>query len=114
MGLFTSTTWPWHHVTNLQIESVNPNSYFLLVLRLSSNGQAQTRNALYINVLFSNDIKLMSFLLASLTVLRKLQKYIKEIFLKISSWTTWPILISKSSPPELLGQFYHIYNQTFA
>ena len=52
------------------MESVNPNTYFLLVLRLSSNGQAQTRKALDINVFFSNDIKLMSFLLAALTVLR--------------------------------------------
>ena len=52
------------------MESVNPNTYFLLVLRLWSNGQAQTRKALYINVMFSNDIILMSFLLAALTVLR--------------------------------------------
>ena len=72
MGLFTSTTWPTHHVTHLYIELVNPNTYFLLVLRLSSNGQAQTWKALYINVMFSNDIKLMNFLLAALTVLRKL------------------------------------------
>ena len=48
---------------------VNPNTYFLLVLRLSSNGQAQTWKALYINVIFSNDIKLIIFLLAALTVL---------------------------------------------
>ena len=34
------------------IEPVNPNTYFLLVLRLSSNGQAQTWKALYINVMF--------------------------------------------------------------
>ena len=40
------------------------------MLCLLTNGQAQTRKALYINVMFSNDIKLMSFLLAALTVLR--------------------------------------------
>ena len=40
------------------------------MLRLSRNSQAQTRKALYIKVMFSNDIKLMSFLLAALTVLR--------------------------------------------
>ena len=47
-----------------------PNTYFLLVLRSSSNGQAQAWKALYINVMFSNDIKLMNSLLAALTVLR--------------------------------------------
>ena len=46
------------------------NTYFLLVLRLSSNGQAQTWKALYVNAMISNDIKLMNFLLAALTVLR--------------------------------------------
>ena len=65
IGLFTSTTWPTHHVSNLLIESVNSNTYFSLVLRLSSNGQAQTSEALYINM-FSNDINLMNFLLAAL------------------------------------------------
>ena len=70
MGLFTSTMWPTHHVTNLYMESVSPMKYFLLVLRLSSNGQAQTWKALNINVMFSNDIKRMNFLLAALTVLR--------------------------------------------
>ena len=55
-------------MTNLQ-----PNTPLLLVLRLLSNGtgQAQTRKALYINVMFLNVIKLMNFLLAALTVLRK-------------------------------------------
>ena len=62
MGLFTSTTWLTHHVTNLYFESVNPNKYFLLVLRLSSNGQAQTWKTLYLIVMFSNDIKPKNFL----------------------------------------------------
>ena len=34
------------------------------------NDQAQTWKSLYINVMFSNDTKLMIFLLAALTVLR--------------------------------------------
>ena len=50
------------------------------MLPLSRNGQAQTRKALYINVMFSNDIKLMSFLLADLTLLRtKTMKQDKDI-----------------------------------
>ena len=66
MGLFTSTTWPTHYVTNSLIESVNPNTYILVVLRLSSNGQAQTWKALYINVMFSDDTKLMIFFIGCL------------------------------------------------
>ena len=63
-----------YHVTDTlcDLESVNPNKYFLLVLRLSSNGQAQTWKAVNINVMFSNDIKLMNFLLAALTLLRNI------------------------------------------
>ena len=41
------------------------------MLRLSSNGQAHTWKVLYINVMLSNDIKLMNFILAALTVLRR-------------------------------------------
>ena len=73
MRLFTSTTGPTHHVTNLYIEMVNPYKYFLLVLRLSSNDQAQTWKALNIHVMFSNDINLMNFLLGAFTVLRLLR-----------------------------------------
>ena len=81
MELLTSTTWPTHHVTILYIESINPNKYFLLVLRLSSNGQAQTWKAMNINVMFSHYIKLMNFLLGVLTVLRNTGRSSK-----INSW----------------------------
>ena len=49
-------------MTNLYKESINPIKYFLLMLHFLSNSQAQTRKALYMNVLFSNDIKLIDFL----------------------------------------------------
>ena len=63
-----------YHVTDTScdLESVNPNKFFLLVLRLSSNGQAQTWKAVNINVMFSIDIKLMNFPLAVLTLLRNI------------------------------------------
>ena len=110
MRLFTSTTWPTHHVTNLYIELVNPNMYFLIVLRLSSYGQAPTWKALYINVMFSNDIKLMNVLLDALTVLGNIMlnliKIIKFNLIKVSrfqrktsyySSVFFPLLILSSS-----------------
>ena len=60
------------NVTNLYIELSYLNKYFLLVLRLSSIGHTQTWKALYLNVMFSNDIKPIYFLLAALTVLQSL------------------------------------------
>ena len=64
-----------YHVTDTSCDQFikrtgQPNNYFLLVLRLSSIDQAQTWKALYINVMVSNDTKLMNFLLAAFTVLR--------------------------------------------
>ena len=60
--LFTSAPWPTYHVTNSYIESINPDEFCLLVLRLSSIGQTQIWKAQYINIMFSNDIKPIIFL----------------------------------------------------
>ena len=72
MGLFTSTTWPTHQVINLYIESASPNKNFLLVLRLSSNGQTQIwkKKLKYKCYVFKWHIT-NDFLLATLTVLRR-------------------------------------------
>ena len=60
--LSTSAPWPTYYVTNSYIESINPDEFWLLVLRLSSIGQTQIWKALYINIIFSNDIQPIIFL----------------------------------------------------
>ena len=62
-----------YHVTDRSCDQfINWIDQPLFILCLPSNGQAQTWKALYINVMFSNDIKLRNFILAALTVLRSM------------------------------------------